>query len=400
MAPNTESMDSQEDESLFSKNSSYYQLSETNIKKYAIAKTLDTSNGKVNSLAFSNTGDHLIIGCHDDTITLFDVNRGAKSLILNSKKYGVEKIKFTNEPSKVIYASNKVDHAIRYQSLEDNKYIRYFSGHNQQVTSLEMVTDSSDNLLPGFISASKDMTVRLWDLKKPECIAAIDCSDQNLVNQKSTSNKKYYQPLTAIDPENLVFAVVTTILDQSLAELRFYDIRNYSQGPFLIYNIVIHNQAEIHKIRFSPDGKYLLLITNLQKAYICDTVVSGVVKDFTFSSSRYKRSLSGNNSNSKYTFNPLIGNFTPDGQYLFFCREDGSIKWFKIDDWTDIGHKWEMYGQPEMIKYPEHVNRNERSLFLKEQPFIFTDAAFNDKYAMCVMASNRGLHCWLPAIAD
>lgn len=29
-----------------------------------------------------------------------------------------------------------VDHKIRYQTLHDNKYIRYFGGHSEQVTGL------------------------------------------------------------------------------------------------------------------------------------------------------------------------------------------------------------------------------------------------------------------------
>ena len=53
-------------------------------------------------------GHHLVCGFDDDTITLFDVNRAAKSLILNSKKYGVEKINFTRQNNKVLYAGGQV----------------------------------------------------------------------------------------------------------------------------------------------------------------------------------------------------------------------------------------------------------------------------------------------------
>lgn len=356
-------------------------LSDIKIRNYGIAKTLDTGNGQVNSVAFSDDGRSMVVGCHDDTITLYDVNRAAKSLILNSKKYGVEKITFTRENNKVLYASNKVDDAIRYQSLVDNKYIRYFAGHKSPVTSLE-ISHSNDT----FISASRDLTVRLWDLRSPDCFAVLDF---NYLDQKI--NKTYHNPLAAIDPDNLIFVVVSTIIDQSLAELNFYDINNFQSGPFLSYNIVIHNQAEIKKIKFSPDGKYLLLLTNLQKAYICDTVVSGVVKDFTFSNSKFKKIIGKH-------INPLIGNFTPDGNYIYFCREDGSIKWYKTESWKDLGYKWELYNQPEMMKYPNNINKYEKSSILKEQPFIFNEAVFNNVYNLVCTASNRGLHYWLPAI--
>ena len=101
------------------------QLNDNIIRNFGIAKKLDIGNGQLNSISFNADGQFLVAGCNDDTITLFDVNRATKSLILNSKKYGVDKITFTNDDSRVLYASNKVDDAIRYQSLEDNKYRRF-----------------------------------------------------------------------------------------------------------------------------------------------------------------------------------------------------------------------------------------------------------------------------------
>ena len=51
---------------------------------------------------------------------------------LYSKKYGVDLIRFTHAVNTVIYTSNKVDDTIRYLSLHDNKYIRYFPGHTKK----------------------------------------------------------------------------------------------------------------------------------------------------------------------------------------------------------------------------------------------------------------------------
>lgn len=49
---------------------------------------------------------------------------------------------------------------IRYLSLHDNKYLRYFKGHKSRVTSLCMSPEDDT-----FMSASEDKTVRLWDLR-------------------------------------------------------------------------------------------------------------------------------------------------------------------------------------------------------------------------------------------
>ena len=83
------------------------QLNDNILRNFGVAKKLDVGKGQVNSISFNSDGKFLVAGCHDDTITLFDVNRATKSLILNSKKYGVEKITFTRDDSKVLYSAFK-----------------------------------------------------------------------------------------------------------------------------------------------------------------------------------------------------------------------------------------------------------------------------------------------------
>jgi COMPASS component SWD2 len=51
---------------------------------------------------------------------------------------------------------------ISYHSLHDNKILRYFRGHTDYVTALCMSPDSDK-----FLTASKDGSFRLWDLRSP-----------------------------------------------------------------------------------------------------------------------------------------------------------------------------------------------------------------------------------------
>ena len=103
--------------------------------------------------------------------------------LCKSGKYGVHLARFTHKSTAIIHASTKGEEAastIRYLSLHDNSYLRYFYGHKKQyvtredrewksvlkhelcnrVTSLEM-SPADDT----FLSAAADDTVRLWDLR-------------------------------------------------------------------------------------------------------------------------------------------------------------------------------------------------------------------------------------------
>jgi WD40 repeat protein len=51
-------------------------------------------------------------------------------------------------------------HDIRYYSVYDNTYLRFFRGHTDEVTSLSMCP-ADDH----FVSGSRDRTIRMWNLK-------------------------------------------------------------------------------------------------------------------------------------------------------------------------------------------------------------------------------------------
>lgn len=353
------------------------QLNDNILRNFGVAKKLDVGKGQVNSISFNSDGKFFVAGCHDDTITLFDVNRATKSLILNSKKYGVEKITFTRDDSKVLYASNKVDDAIRYQSLEDNKYIRYFSGHRKQVTSLNI--SPSNNF---FISSSNDNTVRLWDISSPDCTACINFRQtKSTANITSAQNTKYVRPVSAIDPEGLIFAVVNTAPEKRQVQLLFYDLKAFHYGPFLQFNVSVEKNCEVTGIEFSPDGKYLLLLTNIDRAFLCNTTQAGVAQEF--------KGL----KNSKEHGMP--GGFSPDGSYIYLCSNEGRVRWYKIDTFQEIWF-WDISCQ-EAFSIGETASSFAKDNGSKKK-CNFSMATFNPKFCMFASASDNGLHLWLPSI--
>lgn len=49
-----------------------------------------------------------------------------------SGKYGVHLARYTHKSSAIIHTSTKEDDSIRYLSLHDNTYLRYFRGHKRK----------------------------------------------------------------------------------------------------------------------------------------------------------------------------------------------------------------------------------------------------------------------------
>lgn len=49
---------------------------------------------------------------------------------MHCERYGAAHVRFTHDPLSVLCASTRgFDNSIRYLSLHDNRYLRYFEGH-------------------------------------------------------------------------------------------------------------------------------------------------------------------------------------------------------------------------------------------------------------------------------
>ncbi|VDM57721.1 unnamed protein product [Angiostrongylus costaricensis] len=164
--------------------------------------------------------------------------RGSLSLLMvNSKKYGVDLIRFSHNTSNAIHCSTKVDDTIRYLSLHDNKYIRYFPGHTKKVICLSM--NPADDT---FLSGSLDKTIRLWDLRSQNCQGLMQ------VNGKA---------IAAFDPEGLIFAAGI-----NNEQVKLYDLRSFDKGPFTTFKLEAERFCEWTGMTFSPCGKYIMINTN------------------------------------------------------------------------------------------------------------------------------------------
>lgn len=272
-------------------------LSDNCVKAFRVAKVFRENSDKINSMDFSPNGETLISSSDDDSVVIYDCLEGKPKRTLNSKKYGVSNIRYTHTTTTVIHTSTKVDDTIRYLSLHDNKYVRYFIGHNKKVVTLSMspVDDC-------FISGSLDKTIRVWDLRSPNCQGLMHVSGR---------------PVASFDPEGLIFAAG---VDADI--VRLYDLRSFDKGPFATFHLPVREpNTELTDIKFSLDGKSILVNTTMGLVHLLDAFQGHQLQ--SFAGYKYEKG------------SVLEASYSPDSQYVFAGASDG-----RIHVWaTDSGKK-------------------------------------------------------------
>jgi len=256
------------------------------VRSFRVAKLFRENTDRINHMHFSPGGDLLISSAEDDQIVIYDCEKGTTKRTLNSKKYGVDLIHFTHAKNTAIHSSTKIDDTIRYLSLHDNKYLRYFPGHTKKVTTLCMSpTDDA------FLSGSLDKTLRLWDLRSPNC--------QGLMHLTG-------KPVAGFDPEGLIFAAGV-----NNEVVKLYDLRSFDKGPFATFRFTYEKDMEWTSLKFSPDGKTIMMCSNGSLIRIVDAFHGTPIQTFT-----------GHLNNKSVQ---LEAAFSPDSQYVFSGSSDGLI---------------------------------------------------------------------------
>lgn len=231
--------------------------------------------------------------------------------VLYSKKYGVDLPRFTHKNTAIIHASTKEDDTIRYHSLHDNKYLQYFKGHTQRVITLEMSPVDD-----GFMSGSLDRTVRLWDLRTPNC--------RGLLNLPAS-------PIVAYDATGIVFAVGVNHYSRIL----LYDHANFDKEPFLAIALEDPTLALVSfpprpiymtSLSFSTNGKYLLVGCSGDAHYVVDAFEGHLLAKLEGHVGLERRRL-----NAPLTIEPERGgsgeeaSWTPDSKFIVSGSLDGKV---------------------------------------------------------------------------
>ncbi|CAN0924524.1 Protein ANTHESIS POMOTING FACTOR 1 [Linum grandiflorum] len=224
------------------------ELDEDTVRSMAVGAVFTDFGGKINSVDFHRKDDLLVTASEDDSVRLYDIASAKLLKTTFHKKHGADRICFTHHPSSVICSSKynleTTGESLRYLSMYDNRCLRYFKGHNERVVSLCMspINDS-------FMSGSLDHSVRIWDLRVNAC--------QGILRLRG-------RPTVAYDQQGLVFAVA-----MEGGAIKLFDSRSYDKGPFDTF-LVGGDTAEVCDIKFSNDGKSMLLTTTSNSVYVLD----------------------------------------------------------------------------------------------------------------------------------
>ncbi|WVZ99459.1 hypothetical protein U9M48_044751 [Paspalum notatum var. saurae] len=237
------------------------QLDNETVRGMAIGAVFTDYAGKINCLDFhrKDKEDLLITSSDDDSIRLYNITSATLLNTTYHRKHGADRVCFTHHPSSILCSSRynlESAESLRYLSLYDNRCLRYFIQRAQR---------------------------------------------QGILKLRG-------RPSVAYDQQGLVFTVV-----MEGGAIKLFDSRSYDKGPFDTF-LVGGDTAEVSDIKFSNDGKSMLLTTTNNHIYVLDAY--------------------GGDKPSPNVTNEAA--FTPDGQYVISGSGDGTLHAWSINTVQEV----------------------------------------------------------------
>lgn len=272
-----------------------------------IARVLTHHTAPLNSLDFTKDGEFLLSSGDDHRMCIYSCVQGALERSVKCDVHGATLARFTHDPRSIVVAS-PMDHAVRYMSMHDCKYLRTFRAHTAEVVGLEMSPKEDF-----FATASMDDTARLWDLRTTNC--------QGVMRFQGGGCR----PAVAFDPQGLVFAAA-----MSGGRVKLFDVRSYDKGPFLTFlTSDLGGRTNFSGIKFSNDGKLMLLATTGGTHALLNSFNGDLLQSFT----GHPVAPASDDKPQR----PLEACFSPDSEFVLCGGEDGGIWRWEVRTGTPRG---------------------------------------------------------------
>ena len=242
------------------------------------------SDGAVSGLDYHREGRFVVMATKDSSLHLIDSLNGVEKKKMYTRSHGIGEVQYTHHESCVLLSSDVARDRrfcdIRYLCMYDNRYLRYYKGHTDKVTSLSM-----SPIEDYFLSTSNDKSVRLWNINSPTSLAQMNLPDY------------VTNPVVRYEGEGLVFGVQYQDYRTQGQSLKLFDARAIEKGPFqtispkyeVLKNAVTKGmmkagggsaptrgqlakamQAQWTDFAFSPDGLKILINTKSDLLLILD----------------------------------------------------------------------------------------------------------------------------------
>ena len=278
------------------------------------------------SLDWDSSGEWaVLVSSPDDNLLLLSADSGSVAGALHCKGWQCSVVRFSHHHRCVIVAS--ASSAIRYLSLHDSRVLRSFAGHTSAITALSLSPVDD-----GFLSASADLSIRLWDLRSAACRGLLRCDGAaDSAARPPFSSSASPSPSVAFDPQGLIFAVCWR------NAVKLYDQRSYTAGPFSTFTLPDELSsgggapaaaASSSSLMFAPDGQTLLLNSAAQpgRLLLLDAFDGRVRRLFDTKTAAAPPSSPPHGQSLSHL--PAAPSFSPDAALVFAGAADGSFHVF------------------------------------------------------------------------
>ena len=135
--------------------------------EYKLLQTLNGHSKTVNSVAYSPDGTKIVSGSDDETIKIWDANKGEHLQTLRGHADYVNSVAYSPDGTKIV--SGSWDKTIKIWDENTEQCLQTLRGHSESVWSVAYSPDGTK-----IISGSADNTIKIWDANTGQCLKTLE----------------------------------------------------------------------------------------------------------------------------------------------------------------------------------------------------------------------------------